>query len=151
MEFPTWRRAPDDGLIASARQHTRRSVGVCDSERVWCLLLAVGWFRDPSVSRYTASTSACNNVLSLSLFFFFFRASHDRPSSSSSSSFARTEISPHFANQYSPILFRSILSANLSSLINTRESSVTRWQRWGRRGRRGLGWKGEEGVVATPH
>lgn len=35
MEFPTWRRAPDDGLIAAVRQHahTRRSsVGVCDSE-----------------------------------------------------------------------------------------------------------------------
>lgn len=84
MEFPTWRRAPDDGLIAAVRQHahTRRSsVGVCDSEVMFvasCRLIQ-GAIR---VKVHRIDVHMRQRPVSLSFplpFSLFLAPSHDRP------------------------------------------------------------------------
>lgn len=129
MEFPTWRRAPDDGLIAAVRQHahTRRSsVGVCDSEVMFvasCRLIQ-GAIR---VKVHRIDVHMRQRPVSLSFpppFSLFLAPSHDRPC-------RRATVYALFARL--PLIFsifhskeRRLVPRFLKNVRDTREGSSTK-------------------------
>lgn len=129
MEFPTWRRAPDDGLIAAVRQHahTRRSsVGVCDSEVMFvasCRLIQ-GAIR---VKVHRIDVHMRQRPVSLSfppLFpFFSRRVTIDRVAAPRFTHFSR-DFSPIFSIFHSKE--RRLVPRFLKNVRDTREGSSTK-------------------------